>query len=685
LQVYVSAIAAPLTTLCGVSPDRRNLSYAASSHAHARRDVDSDCNNTMTIEYPPGTSSPSRLSAPGVIVTVFVLAMGASVLGLVIWKAVDARRTALLRSQVEVGNLAHSLQEHASHTFQAADVAMRGMVDLLTYQSPPAQRFNQFLASTVTALPQIREIGVLDQIGEWRYSSMSVTPAYSNYDRSYFAYHRDNADTTLRISNPLYSRSNRQMTIFLSKRINDQDGHFNGVVVASIDTDYFSKFYQSFELGEQSGITLLRLDGIVLARWPPLDVGKDLSDTQLIRTRLKESPSGYYRMASPFDGIVKYFGYERSTEYPVIVTIALPEDNVLARWYNTLQSDVVVASVLLFTVILLAALLSTQFRFRLNMESALREREQRYRLLADNIADVVILLDSTYHFVYVSHSVAFVLGLDPVKLIGRPCIELVHPDDVELVRAANARLTDATGSQTIIFRTYRSDGSLAWVEINFKLAARANDRVEKIEIVGVLRDVTRRKNMEDELNALNAQLAELATTDGLTGLANRRTFDDFLRRAFAQHDELSMLLIDIDHFKGYNDSNGHQAGDGCLKKVAGVIADATIGTTALSARYGGEEFAIILPGVSERDAMTVAEAVRLRVRALQIENAAAARGTLSISIGVTGRRAQTANEAVLVGEADLALYEAKRRGRDCVVATSTRDARYGATGPAQTD
>jgi diguanylate cyclase (GGDEF)-like protein/PAS domain S-box-containing protein len=637
----------------------------------------------MTLEYSPSTISPGRLSAPGVIVAVFVLAMSASVLGLVIWKAVDARRTILLRSQVDVGNLAHSLQEQASHTFQAADVAMRGMVDLLTYQSPPAARFNQFLASTVTALPQIHEIGVIDQIGEWRYSSMPVMPAYSNYDRSYFAYHRDNADPGLRISNTLYSRSNGQMTIFLSKRINDQSGGFNGVVVASIDANYFSNFYQSFQLGEQSGITLVRVDGVVLARWPSFEAGKDLADTPLIRTKLKESPSGYYRVVSPFDGIVKYFGYERSADYPVIVTIAVPEDNVLDSWYSTLQSDVAVASVLLFTVIMLAALLSTQFRFRLNMEIALREREQRYRLLADNIADVVILLDSTYRFVYVSHSVALVLGLDPQKLIGMACIELVHPDDVALVREANARLTDATASQTIIFRTYHHNGSLTWVEINFKLAARANDHVEKIEIVGVLRDVTRRKNMEDELYALNTQLAQLATTDGLTGLANRRTFDGFLRRAFDEHDVLSMLLIDIDHFKGFNDTRGHQAGDNCLKQVAAVIADATIGTTALSARYGGEEFVIVMPGVTERDAMTVAEAVRLRVRALEIENAAA-QGTLSISIGLATRTAQMENEAALVGCADLALYEAKRRGRDCVVAGSTLDADCHAAAPAPT-
>ena len=630
------------------------------------------------------TASPlSRLSAPGVIVAVFVLAMSACVLGLVLWKTVDARRSALQQSEVDIRNLAHSLQEHASHTFQAADVAMSGMVDLLKYQSPRVDRFNQFLINTAKSLPQIREFGVLDATGEWRYSSLPEMPRHNNYDRPYFSYHRNNADPGLRISEPLQSRLTGRKTILLSKRVNDQAGGFNGVLVAAIDADYFNDFFKSFNLGDQSGISLLRNDGIVLAHWPSMDVGKDLSGTQLFQNRLKESRVGFYRVASPFDGVTKYFGYEQSSEYPVIVTVAVPERQVLAAWRSNLKSDVAVAAVLLCSVILLAALLSTQFRFRINMENALRERESRYRLLADNIADVVILLDRFGNFLYVSHSVEFVLGLDPAELIGRSCLEVVHPDDIAAVRSANAKLTDSSATQNVVFRTYRDDKSVAWVEINFKHAERADDADERIEIVGVLRDVTQRKLMQDELTALNARLAELATIDGLTGLANRRTLDGFLGRAFAQDEKLAVLLIDIDHFKGYNDSMGHQAGDQCLKRVASVLADATINTTALAARYGGEEFAIILPGVTEADAMTIAEAVRLRVRALEIPNTAAARGYLSISIGVASRNAQTTNEAVLLGEADLALYEAKRRGRDCVVAHAALEQDYFSAGFSQ--
>ncbi|WP_398470026.1 diguanylate cyclase domain-containing protein [Tardiphaga sp.] len=634
----------------------------------------------MAASITSTTKSASRLSAPGAIVAVFVLAMSACVLGLVLWKTIDARRNALQQSEIDIRNLAHSLQEHATHTFQAADVAMSGMVDLLKYQTPRPDRFNLFLVNTAKSLPQIREFGALDAIGEWRYSSLTETPKHNNSDRAYFAYHRDNTDPGLRISEPLQSRLTGRMTILLSKRVSDQAGNFNGVLVAAIDTDYFSDFFKTFDIGEQAGISLLRTDGIVLAHWPSMDVGKDLSGTQLFQNRLKESRTGFYRVASPFDGVTKYFGYEKSNEYPVIVTVAVPERKVLAAWRNNLKSDVAVAAVLLCSVILLAALLSTQFRFRLNMENALRERESRYRLLADNIADVVILLDRTGNFLYVSHSVEFVLGLDPKDLIGRSCLELVYPEDLPAVRAASARLTDRVTTENVVFRTYRDDRSIAWVEINFKLAERAEDADDKIEIVGVLRDVTQRKKMQDELTALNARLAELATTDGLTGLANRRTLDGFLNRAFAQDGKLSALLIDIDHFKGYNDTMGHQVGDDCLKRVASVLADATINTTALAARYGGEEFAIVLPDVDEASAMTVAETVRLRVRALEIPNVAAARGYLSVSIGVAHRTARSPNETVLLGEADLALYEAKRRGRDCVVTHAALEQDYFSAG-----
>ena len=226
-----------------------------------------------------------------------------------------------------------------------------------------------------------------------------------------------------------------------------------------------------------------------------------------------------------------------------------------------------------------------------------------------------------------------------------------------------------------MFRHYRGDGTLAWVESKFKLATEPSDPA-RTEFLCVIRDVTERKRMEDELTQLNRRLTQLAATDGLTGLTNRRTFDGFLRREYESCEEIAVLLFDIDNFKGYNDTYGHQAGDRCLQAVAKAIGDATANTSGLSARYGGEEFAVVLPNTSEDAALKVAEAIRLTVRALGIPNTASSRGYITISAGVAARNRSTLDEAALVGEADTALYEAKRLGRNRSIVYSSLDLQY---------
>ena len=198
-----------------------------------------------------------------------------------------------------------------------------------------------------------------------------------------------------------------------------------------------------------------------------------------------------------------------------------------------------------------------------------------------------------------SQSVEPVLGLRPEDLLGKSCFDMIHPEDRESVRSATARLSGIDTVSTVVFRTWRADGTLAWVESKFKLAAQPNDPAQT-EFLCVIRDVTERKRMEDELTQLNRRLTQLAATDGLTGLTNRRTFDGFLRREYESCDEIAVLLFDIDNFKGYNDTYGHQAGDRCLQAVAKAIGDATSNTSGLSARYGGEEFAVVLPNTTGR-------------------------------------------------------------------------------------
>jgi diguanylate cyclase (GGDEF)-like protein/PAS domain S-box-containing protein len=616
-----------------------------------------------------------RRVSPAAVVIAFALVITAGVLGVMAWKALDAKKTTLARGQTDTLNLAHSLAEHATHAIQSADIAMAGMVELLKYRDPLPERFNRYLTETVNSLPQLREIGVLDANGKWLYSSLPQPPLHNNSDRPYFIYHRETPGNALRINEPLQSRLTGRSTIILSKRIDRQDGSFGGVLTAAIDSDYFNQFYRTFQLGPDGSISLLRGDGVVLIRWPVSDRSTNLASTDLFSKHLKQSAAGYYKIVSPFDGIEKYIGHEKTRHYPMVITVAIPEEWLLFDWRKTLRTDAVVASVLLCMILLLTAVLISQFRFRMKTERSLRKSEEHYRLLANNIADIIILIDARSLLRYVSQSVEPVLGLHPEDLLGKSCFDMIHPEDRESVRSATARLNGIDTVSTVAFRTWRGDGTLAWVESKFKLAALPDDPAQA-EFLCVIRDVTERKRMEDEVNQLNRRLTQLAATDGLTGLTNRRAFDGFLLRQFECCDEISVLLLDIDSFKSYNDTYGHQAGDRCLQAVAKVIGDATSNTSGLSARYGGEEFAVVLPDTSEDDALKVAEAIRLNVRSLGIPNSVSSRGYITISVGVAARTEATLDESALVGQADTALYEAKRLGRNRSILHSSLNLQY---------
>ncbi|WP_298952573.1 diguanylate cyclase [uncultured Methylobacterium sp.] len=172
--------------------------------------------------------------------------------------------------------------------------------------------------------------------------------------------------------------------------------------------------------------------------------------------------------------------------------------------------------------------------------------------------------------------------------------------------------------------------------------------------------------------AVEAQLQAMATTDGLTGLANRRSLDAALerewRRAARSGTAVALLLVDIDHFKAFNDAYGHPEGDACLAAVAGALAGAVRRSGDLAARYGGEEFALLLPGATAEEVRLVAEAAREAVARLGRPHAhGPASGRVSVSVGAAAAvPGPVEGPALLVAAADAALYRAKREGRDRV-------------------
>jgi diguanylate cyclase (GGDEF)-like protein len=188
-----------------------------------------------------------------------------------------------------------------------------------------------------------------------------------------------------------------------------------------------------------------------------------------------------------------------------------------------------------------------------------------------------------------------------------------------------------------------------------------DERGRLTAVVETLRDMT------DEKMAQIA-LEQLATRDGLTGLANRRCFDNTLQaewaRAMRQHQPLSLLMVDVDNFKAYNDAHGHMGGDECLKRIATAVAS-EMRANDLVARYGGEEFAVILPNQSLNGAACVAERIRMRVEQLQVPNRLAAGELVTVSIGAaTALPSPETDASELLAIADAALYRAKHMGRN---------------------
>jgi diguanylate cyclase (GGDEF)-like protein/PAS domain S-box-containing protein len=316
---------------------------------------------------------------------------------------------------------------------------------------------------------------------------------------------------------------------------------------------------------------------------------------------------------------------------------------------------------------------------RRSAEHALQESERRFRLLAEHSGDVVVLATLDGLHLYLSPASGRVLGWTAAELVGRYAREFVHPGDLAWFDAAAAAMREGALEARGTYRHRRPDGTWMWVEaharVHRELAGGASPGY-----VATLRDATERKHAEAELLNAYQQMKRMALTDALTGIANRRSFETELAiewgRCGRQGAPLSLLLLDVDHFKRYNDRYGHMAGDKCLQRIAGALVDVARRSSDHAARIGGEEFAMLAPNTDADGVLIVAE--RLRVAILDLGMRHEANTPLRLvtsSIGVTtmwphGVPTAEVDQLTsrLFSAADNALYRAKSTGRNRVVA-----------------
>ena len=325
----------------------------------------------------------------------------------------------------------------------------------------------------------------------------------------------------------------------------------------------------------------------------------------------------------------------------------------------TLILELLVAGLVLVLIPVLIAL----FRQRRELAAAEALRN-RLRLLAEHSSDVILLTDAAGNRQYVSPAVREVLGWSEPDFLTQSYSDMVHPEDLDRVTSLLADDSDWK-RLTLVYRARRQDGQVIWLETH---TSRFTDDGQEGRVV-TLRDITRRRQAELALEKANAELASLVWKDGLTGLANRRRFDEYLQsewlKGLKSGYPLAVLLMDVDHFKLFNDRYGHQHGDHCLVTVADAIAKGLYRDNDLAARYGGEEFAVILPQTAVDDAARVAERIRQALTLLLLEHRDSPYGVLTISVGAAGAVPRPGGSMEdLVRAADEALYTSKREGRN---------------------
>jgi diguanylate cyclase (GGDEF)-like protein/PAS domain S-box-containing protein len=288
--------------------------------------------------------------------------------------------------------------------------------------------------------------------------------------------------------------------------------------------------------------------------------------------------------------------------------------------------------------------------------------DQFFQTMLKRSSDVICHIEDG-RFLYVSPSAAHAFGWDPAAMVGTEALDSVHEDDRLTIATLVARLlSEEQASPTMQCRAICRDGSFKWCETTASIEV---DTLSGHRGVLIMRDISDRKRIEEELSALALQ-------DSLTGLANRRAFDQTLerewKRTLRDGGEMALLLLDLDHFKQFNDRYGHPAGDDCLRAVAACVRHHVRRPGDVACRYGGEEIAVILGGTGSLSAMKIAESLCSSILALAIphEQSSCSR-SVTASIGVATAIARIGGTMrmpeSLLQAADHALYKAKAAGR----------------------
>lgn len=600
-------------------------------------------------------------------------------LALIGWTEYSNWATQIGRVETNLESAAEAIAQHTDDVVEMSRLPLASLISEINDEKDNPEQMPKSIRALIKRLmkasPTLDTLSYIDASGAIVATSASGVPAGLNFsDRDYFHLHRDSNMPLPVVGKPVKSRLSMDWVIPVTQRVVLPNGRFGGVVVSTLRVNHFVNFFSNFNVGGDGSLVIVRGDGVILVRAPVQEslLGANASQSELFTRYLKRGTTGAFNYVSPVDKTSRIGGFYQSARSGIVVLAAASEMDVLMRWAQAARARWSYAAILMGAWLLGALYQRRQSRLRRAAEALGAAREAEFRLLAEASGDVISRFDEDGIREYVSPSSALILGIAPDKLIGRSVYADMEEETQAIIREAIERLRTSAAAEKYVVRHVKPSGETVWLETALSKLPSADPMAgtSGTQVVAITRDVTLHKHMEDELGTL-------ANTDELTKLANRRyfnlRFEDAVSRAVRSSAPVSLLMIDADKFKLFNDTYGHAAGDDCLKKIAGVLRDCVRQPEDLAARYGGEELAVIL-GAGAAEAAGVAERIRREVERLGLPHPAnAPAGVVTVSIGVATLLPDGtagASTQALFAQADGALYRAKSAGRNRIVATT---------------
>jgi PAS domain S-box-containing protein len=446
------------------------------------------------------------------------------ILGFAVSSAYDAWRSyryALAATDRDINNMANALAEQTAWTLQAVDLLLLDTARWYRSDSHdiPPERLNEALANRTAGVPQVRQVMIVDAQGNQRYGSLkSAPPVHNVADRSYFIAQRDGTATGLFMSEPLVTRSEGRAAVDFSRRLDDENGKFAGVVTAVVNLEDLTRYYQAVNIDIGSAIQLLRNDGTLLARNPstPDAIGK--SFPALAVDPAKPSP----QIVNPIDGQRDFIAVASVRNAQLRLAVTREAAPALQPWRDeTIRVAIRTLILMLLGALTMAALLR-QLRRVAAGEQALRESEERYALAMEGANEGHWDWDVATRRVYLSPKMKLLYGQSVDARIDTRdewlAQVVIHPDDLPRFDAAvNDHLEGRTSRYECEYRIRHPNGEWHWLAARGRCTRDSSGR--PLRFVGSSSDVTAQKQVQVEKEQLEAQLRQSQKMEAIGTLA----------------------------------------------------------------------------------------------------------------------------------------------------------------------